>query len=116
MAQHMLHLQPKYFELIKCGQKIYEGRLFDEKRRQIQKKDSILFINEENPTQTIHACVKDILLFPSFQEMASALPHQQLGFATETTDEISAIYHQFYTPEKEAQYGVCAIKVQIKNN
>ena len=44
--------------------------------------------------------------------MINTLPPVKVGFDTETKQEIEDIYHQFYSDEDEAKFGVLAIKVK----
>ena len=110
---HEMKLRSVYFNLIKDGVKIYEGRLNDEKRRLIDVGDVIVFKKEPELTETFNAVVKDLVYFSSFEEMANTLPLEKVGFDKETPSEVVDIYHQFYTVEDENKYGVVAIKVEV---
>ena len=52
--EHILKLQPKYFEYIKNGTKRIELRLYDEKRQKIAIGDTIILYTRE--TKTIWCC------------------------------------------------------------
>lgn len=110
---HELKLRSVYFDLIKNGVKIYEGRLNDEKRQQIDVGDIITFKREPELKDAFNAEVKDLIYFNSFEEMANTLPLDKVGFEKETPDEVVGIYHQFYSLENEKKYGVVAIKVEV---
>ena len=110
---HEMKLRSIYFDLIKSGVKIYEGRLNDEKRSLIDVGDVITFKREPELKDSFNAVVKDLVYFESFEEMANTLPLEKVGFEKETPEEVVAIYHQFYTTEDEAKYGVVAIKVEV---
>ena len=110
---HEMKLRSVYYDLIKQGTKIYEGRLNDEKRQLIDVGDVITFKREPELKESFNAVVKDLVYFDSFEEMANTLPLQKVGFLTETQDEVVDIYHQFYSIEDEKKYGVVAIKVEI---
>ena len=110
---HEMKLRSVYFDMIKAGTKIYEGRLNDEKRQLIDVGDVITFKREPELSESFNAVVKDLVYFDSFEEMANTLPLPKVGFETETPDEVVAVYHQFYSTEDEAKYGVVAIKVEV---
>ena len=110
---HEMKLRSIYFDLIKDGTKIYEGRLNDEKRQLIDVGDVITFKREPELKDSFNAIVKDLVYFDSFEEMANTLPLQKVGFETETPNEVVDIYHQFYSIEDENKYGVVAIKVEV---
>ena len=105
-----MKLREIYFNKIKCGEKIYEIRLNDEKRKLIDVGDVVIFKKEPELTETIQTIVEDLIYFKSFNEMINTLPPVKVGFDTETKQEIEDIYHQFYSDEDEAKFGVLAIK------
>ncbi len=95
------------------GQKIYEGRLNDEKRQLIHIGDVIVFKREPELVDSFKTIVKDLIYFDSFEEMAKTLPLKQVGFEKETPNEVVKIYHKFYSLEDEKKYGVVAIKIEV---
>ena len=110
---HEMKLREEYFDKIKQGQKIYEIRLNDEKRRLISIGDVILFNKLPNLTEKLQVLVEDLLHFKSFKEMAHSLPLQEVGFENLSKDEVEKIYHKFYSLEDEKKYGVLAIKIKL---
>ena len=110
-----MKLQSKYFDKIKQGEKIYEIRLNDEKRKLINIDDTIIFKKEPDYTENIFCKVTDLIHFNSFNSMIDALPPTFVGFENLTINEIVNIYHEFYSPCDEIKYGVLAIKVEIIN-
>lgn len=112
---HEMKLREKYFNMIKDGKKIYEIRLNDEKRQLIYVGDIIVFKKEPNLVEKIDTIVKDLIYFNSFKEMAKTLPLEKVGFLKESVKDVVDIYHEFYTVEAEAKYGVVAIKVDKIN-
>ena len=110
---HKMKLRKIYYEMIKSGAKIYEGRLNDEKRRLISVGDIITFQKEPEFIESFNCIVKDLVYFDSFEEMVKTLPLEKIGFKTETAQEVVEIYHKFYSVEDENRYGVVAIKVEV---
>ena len=45
--------------------------------------------------------------------MVNTLPSKQIGFAGIDKKSIIDIYHEFYTPIAEQQFGVVAIQVAV---
>lgn len=109
---HEMKLQSKYFDKIKSGEKIYEIRLNDEKRKIIDVGDTIIFSRETDLKEKITTIVQDLVYFASFEEMAQTLPAKKIGFENLDTKSIIDIYHTFYSSEDEKKYGVVAIKVK----
>lgn len=115
MKTHELGLQPIYYQLIKNGTKIYEGRLNDEKRKLINIGDEIIVKKDPERTESFVVTVVDKLFFCSFREMAEALKNDQLGLEGMTPEQIANVYRKFYSKENEEKYGVVALKVEVKN-
>lgn len=111
--KHEMKLQSIYFDKIKIGQKIYEIRLNDEKRRIIDVGDVIIFKREPEQVESLDTVVEDLIYFDSFKEMIDTLPLTKVGFEKETKKEVEDIYHSFYSVENEKKYGVVAIKVKL---
>ena len=96
---HEMKLRAIYFDKIKAGEKIYEIRLNDEKRKLIDVGDVIVFKKEPELNEVLKAVVKDLIYFNSFNEMSTTLPLEKVGFENKPLDEVVAIYHQFYSEE-----------------
>jgi ASC-1-like (ASCH) protein len=108
-----LGIRTKYFDLIRCGEKVYEVRLLDEKRKGVEVGDIITFKDEGASGESFDTVVKDIIYFKSFGEMADTLPSEKIGFRGESREEILKTYYSFYTKEDEARYGVVAFRVKV---
>ena len=102
------------FEKLRDGSKKIELRLYDEKRKQIETGDTILFICLQDPCDTVLTRVTDIYRFSSFEELYKALPLEDLGY---TEDEMSIAspkdMDEFYSPEEQARYGVVGFKIDL---
>lgn len=107
-----MKLRPIYFDKIKNGEKIYEIRLNDEKRKDIDVGDIIIFKKEPELKELLVTIVKDLVYFKTFNEMLNTLPIKKIGFENESPKEIEEIYYSFYSKENESKYGVVAIKVE----
>ena len=110
-----MKLRRYYFDKIKCGEKIYELRLNDEKRRKISIGDQILFRDHETEKQEMLVEVDDVIIFDSFEAVCKKIPLRDVGLEGDVEKAI-AVYRQFYTIEEEKCFGVVAIKVKLKNN
>ena len=99
-------LQEEYLRLIKEGKKKIEGRLYDEKRRQIKPGDTIIFEGK------LKVKVKALRLYPSFREMLSEEGLGNVLPGIKTIEEGIQIYRQFYTEEEEKKHGVVAIEIE----
>lgn len=111
--EHIMKLKAIYFDKIKCGEKIYEIRLNDEKRSLINIGDTLKFKKEPEQMEEITTKVEDLIHFKSFSEMLNILPLDMIGFKNESADKVLEIYRKFYSTQDEEKYGVLAIKVKV---
>ena len=106
-----MNLQPKYFDFIKDGTKRIELRLFDEKRSQIELGDIIEFSKSEN--DKLKTEVIGLLRYKSFKELFEDFDISILADASMTKEELLGVLSEFYTPEKQTQYGVVGIRLRL---
>lgn len=111
MKTHEMNLQSKYFDFIKEGTKRIELRLYDEKRSQIQLRDVIEFSNSEG--DKLKTEVVGLLRYNSFQDLFEDFDISILADASMTKEELLNALNEFYTPEKQAQYGVVGIRLEM---
>lgn len=109
---HTIKVKEKYYNLIKNKEKIYEVRLYDNKRKQMKIGDIIKIFKEHKLVESLNAKIIDLVFFKSFEEMANALPSKQIGFDGWEINDIIKEYHKFYTAQEEQKLGVVAIKIQ----
>ena len=113
--RHSMNLNAEYFDLIKNGVKVFEGRLNDEKRKTMNVGDVITFFKEPERTENFEAVLIQRLEFKDFDQMAKVINKKDLGFEDKTKQEMLDVYHSFYTEEDEEKHGVVALKVVVKN-
>lgn len=113
MTHYMnLHRQP--FEMIKAGSKTIELRLWDEKRQQLKEYDTIIFTNSNDAAYQITAQVKALHIFSSFEDLYKALPLDKCGYLPEELPIASPKdMEAYYSKEKQAQYGVVGIELEV---
>ncbi|AEH25540.1 ASCH domain-containing protein [Pyrococcus yayanosii] len=100
-------LQEEYIELIRTGKKKIEGRLYDEKRRQIKPGDIISFEGGK-----LKVRVKALRVYSSFREMLEKEGLENVLPGVDSIEEGVRVYRQFYDEEREKKYGVVAIEVE----
>lgn len=113
MVTARLTVQPRYFDAIKNGTKIVEGRIGRPKYRSLRAGDAIIFQNGETH-DVLTKTVAHVELFPTFRQM---LQTNGLGpvfgdVMVTTLSQACEIYYSFgdYKTE-EANFGVVAIYV-----
>jgi len=110
---NVMHLDPRPFDLIKCGIKTVEIRLNDEKRRKIKVGDSVYFVRRSQRPQVLKVEVVALQSFASFDEVYSAYDSTALGFRGATLMEFLENYYAIYSDEKEYEFGVLAMQVKV---
>ena len=111
MKIHKMHLQPKYFDFIKKGTKRIELRLYDEKRRQIQLGDTIEFTKSES--EKFEAKVVGLLRYRTFSELFEDFDVSVLADESMTKQELLDVLSEFYTLEKQTEFGVIGIRLKL---
>ena len=110
---HEMKLQPKYFDFILNGTKRIELRLNDEKRQLIKVGDIVTFTKESELNESFKAKVIGLLNYSSFNELFKDFDIFSLADNSMTKDELINVLQEFYTPEKQIQFGVLGIKLEL---
>ncbi|KEK22243.1 hypothetical protein BAGA_20340 [Bacillus gaemokensis] len=100
------------FQSIQSGKKIFEVRLYDEKRRNIQTGDEIEFRNLTTK-ETICVKVTGLKCYVTFQEMYKDIDKELLDCANWSLEEMLASTYEIYTKEQEQKWGTVAIGIEI---
>lgn len=94
--------------------KTIELRLNDEKRRKLNRKDLITFVNTEDSIKTITAEVIDIYKYKSFKELYADLPLLKCGYAKEDISNAKPEdMIEYYSEEQQKKYGVLGIEIKV---
>ena len=110
--KHELKLQPKFFNFVKDGTKRIELRLYDEKRQKIQIGDTIIFRKEPDLDETLKVKVIGLLRYNSFEDLFNDFNIEIIADKSMTKEELLNTLEEFYTPEKQKQYGVIGIRIE----
>ena len=113
--EHMMKLQPDYYNFILNGTKRIELRLYDEKRQLINLGDKIKFVKEPDFGESFDAKVIGLLRYDSFIELFKDFDISVLADKSMSKEELLAVLEQFYTKEKQEQYGILGIRIEIIN-
>ena len=106
-----MKLQPQPFEAIKSGRKDIEMRLYDEKRKQIKKKDLIEFTSLESG-EKILCKVVNLHIFSSFKQLYAHFDKKRLGYHENETAKPSDM-EKYYPKSEQAQFGVIGIEIKL---
>ena len=106
-----MNLQPKYFDFIKDGTNRIELRLYDEKRQSIQLGDIIEFAKSDD--EKFKAEVVGLLRYNSFADLFEDFDISILADSSMTKQELLEVLGEFYTEEKQAEFGVIGIRIKL---
>lgn len=106
-----MNLQPKYYDFIKDGTKRIELRLYDKKRQEIKLGDEIELSKSE--TEKLNSKVIGLLRYKSFEDLFQDFPIEILADKTMTKDELLSVLGEFYTEEKQREFGIIGIKIEL---
>ena len=110
---HSMKLHSAPFSMIKSGKKTIELRLWDEKRRQMQVGDRMVFTNTATGEE-LTAAILALHRFSTFEELYRALPLLSCGYTPENVDAAApADMDAYYSPEKQRKYGVVGIELSL---
>ncbi len=113
---HKMKLNESPFERIKNGTKTIEFRLYDEKRQQIKIGDQIEFSKLPDLQEKLLVDVIDLYKEDTFEYLFRKLYLDEEEIIRKTKS-----MYQYYSTEKEKEYGALGIKIKInvdslKNN
>lgn len=111
MKVHEMNLQSKYFDFIKDGTKRIELRLYDEKRQSIQLGDIIEFAKSDD--EKFKAEVVGLLRYNTFADLFEDFDISILADSSMTKQELLEVLGEFYSEEKQAEFGVIGIRIKI---
>ncbi len=113
MNVHQLKLTTTPFNSIVSGKKSVESRLFDEKRQKIKLGDTIIFINRDDPAQTVKVQVIGLLHYKNFHDLFSHNDPKKFG--GEDVEWLENQINEFYCLESQLKNGVLGIEFTLIN-
>ena len=83
-----------------------------EKRQKINIGDTIIFQKEPELEITMKVKVIGLLRYNTFEELFEDFDIEMLADKSMTKQELLNVLEEFYTPEKQKQYGVVGIRIE----
>ena len=108
---HKMKLNESPFERIKNGTKTIEFRLYDEKRQQIKIGDQIEFSKLPDLQEKLLVDVTELYREDTFENLFRKLYTDKYEINRRTK-----LMEQYYSYEKEKEYGVLGIKIALISN
>ena len=105
-----MKLNQKYYDFISDGSKTFEGRLGTDKNKNLKIGDIIIF------NDLLKVKIISINVFPSYEEAMDFLDFRKLIPDAENSDEAIKVYEEFYSKEKQAEFGVYIFGIELLND
>ena len=109
-AGHVSGLQKIYFDMVESGEKVFEIRLNDEKRKAIQVGDDYVFGLEPDRIKLVRKKIKNRFEFKNFNEACDKLDFKKVGFSSR--DEMRIVYNTIYPKVEQEMFGVVAFELE----
>ncbi len=114
-----MKLDTIYFNFIKNGEKLYETRVFDTKRREIKLLDRVKFVDRGDKKRSFEAVITELSYFNTFKEAIETVGIKKVLPNARTLKEGVELYHSF--PHGEGgtfkdgakKYGVLRMKFNL---
>lgn len=114
---HNGKLQSPHYENIRDGLKIYEMRVYDEKRKQMSVGDIWEFRHNDNKDEPIlKTLITEIKIYKSFNEAITEKGYKSLLPNTKNDEEAIKIYESFNNGKYKTdalKYGVVSFKLKV---
>ncbi|GIW59659.1 MAG: isomerase [Patescibacteria group bacterium] len=104
-----MHVQQKYYDFIKNGQKTIEGRLAKEKYRLIKVGDEIVFENDAK--EELRKKVLALYVFATFRSAFSKLDYHLAIPDAQSINDAVAVYERFYPIDEQIANNVIFIQL-----
>ena len=111
--KHEIKLQPEYYYYMLNGTKRIEIRLNDEKRQLIKLNDIITILKEPNLDESFDVKVIGLLRYNNFHELFNDFDISILADKETSKEKLINDLEKFYTKEKQEQYGVLGIRIEL---
>ena len=108
-----MHLDPRFFDLMKNGAKTVELRLSDEKRDAVKVGDTVYFIRTSHTPAILKVTVTAIDRFDSLEAAYDALDHASIGFRDVGLLEFMERMYALYPDESDLDREVVAFHVKV---
>ena len=106
-----MHLDPRFFDLMKTGSKKVELRFADEKRNAIKEGDIIYFIKNSHTQTILKTKVTTIERFDSLEDAFDKLDHASIGFRDAGILTFMEKMYEFYPEDNKQDRNVVAIHI-----
>lgn len=115
MITHNMRIKQPYFDMIRSGEKIFELRLYDDKRSKIKPGDRIIFSHTDKNSITTEFSteVLGLVRARNFDDLFAIISFVKCGF--NSLKQAITTMEQFYPEDAQRKFGVVAIAIKGVN-
>lgn len=106
-----MSLNDPWYQHVRDGLKIYEGRLWTSKTSSLKPGDELFFKHVSQPTLKVK--VVEIVRYKTFEEALSCLKLSEVLPGLLTLEEGIEVYAKFFPLSAQQENGVCMIKIEV---
>ena len=109
-----IHLDSDIFDIVKNASKGVEIRLNDEKRRELNIGDTLIFLKRPNDDEELKGTVTNLVYFNSFLEVVDTYPMKRIYLEDYTKEDFINLIKRFYSDDDVKKYGIVAIEFKLE--
>ena len=113
MKKHQMRLIPQYFNYIKTGTKRIELRLYDDKRKNLNINDIIVFENLNDSNDQIQTKIKHLYRYNNFESLINDFAIELIADKSIDKQELLNILNEIYSQDEQNKYGVIGIEIEL---
>ena len=104
------HLDSDIFDIVDNGSKNVEIRLNDEKRRQLNVGDTLVFLRRPDDIDSVRATITNLVYLNSFEDVFNNYGMKRVYLENTSKEDYINLMKRFYSDEEVSEYGVVAIE------
>jgi len=112
-AKYSEHLSEPWFSLISLGLKTVEGRLNKSRFQEMQVGDIVEWHNEDFKERKILTRITEKAEYTNFTEYLEKEGLDKCLPGMPSLEDGLSVYYKYFTKEKEAEFGVVAIRIEL---
>lgn len=105
-----MNLQHQYYEMLMCGEKDIELRLYDQKRQKMHNDDTVLIYDAQNRADYVRYKIVRLHIAKSFADLTKKISISRTGFAS--LNALISATSKFYDADAESKYGIVGIELE----
>lgn len=109
----IVHLDSDIFDIVDNGSKNVEIRLNDEKRRQLNVGDTLVFLRRPDDVDSIKVTITNLIYFNNFEEVFNNYDMKRIYLDNTSKEDYINLMKRFYSDEDVSKYGVVAIEFKL---